>query len=383
MADRKRNGSQFSCVYADSTFGSIFGIYGSSCMQICGGPQYGNYDPSDCSGNGNLGTTRREIALGVSSICNCDFYAKWINNFHGIYIPIDLGMALGVLYIWNSWDNCDDYLPVCSSTSSSCSSEYPNISERTYLEKMLYSTFENDEPVPWAKILTSIHFWAIIVGHAGYSLFVMLFVTEMPPFLAKVTKYDLQSNGTASAIPKIISTVSGIFISIISDYIPRHGLLSVLNTRRFFHLTWTLLMTTAVICTTYIPEQLRIWAVVLYCIVTIADESISMTGVSVNIYDLSPKYAGIITGISHSISQGVSAFAPSLVDWVCTDLSDASQWRTVFIITSVIALSSAIFFAIFASSQRQNWGTESEEDARIEAVIKRKGSIFSIYSLAA
>ncbi|ENN73841.1 hypothetical protein YQE_09561, partial [Dendroctonus ponderosae] len=145
----------------------------------------------------------------------------------------------------------------------------------------------------------------------------------------------------------------------------------------------TLLMTTAVICTTYIPEQLRIWAVVLYCIVTIADESISMTGVSVNIYDLSPKYAGIITGISHSISQGVSAFAPSLVDWVCTDLSDASQWRTVFIITSVIALSSAIFFAIFASSQRQNWGTESEEDARIEAVIKRKGSIFSIYSLAA
>ncbi|KAH1028763.1 hypothetical protein HUJ05_002093 [Dendroctonus ponderosae] len=262
---------------------------------------------------------------------------------------------------------------------------HPNITsaERTYLEKTLSSTFENDEPVPWAKILTSIHFWAIIVGHAGYYLFVMLLVTEMPTFLAKVMKYDLQSNGTVSAIPKIISTVSGIFISIISDYIPRHGLLSVLNTRRFFHLTWTLLMTTAVICTTYIPEQLRIWAVVLYCIVTIADESISITGVSVNIYDLSPKYAGIITGISHSISQGVSAFAPSLVDWVCTDLSDASQWRTVFIITSVIALSSAIFFAIFASSQRQNWGTESEEDARIEAVIKRKGSIFSIYSLAA
>lgn len=160
-------------------------------------------------------------------------------------------------------------------------------------------------------------------------------------------------------------------------------------------------MTTFIIATTFIPEESRIWAVVLYCFSTVGYESIPVTGAPVNIYDLSPKYAGVITGISHSISQGISAFAPSLVDWVCTDLvgklifaasdsltyiswsqTDAAQWRTVFIIATIFALSTGIFFAIFGSGQKQNWGTESESDAQIEAVMKRKGSVFSISSIA-
>ncbi|XP_066146408.1 putative inorganic phosphate cotransporter [Euwallacea fornicatus] len=234
--------------------------------------------------------------------------------------------------------------------------------EQLYLETTLFNA-NIEHKTPWMKIFTSIHCWAIIIGVSGYSWFVTLLSTEFSVFLAKVFEFDLSTTGTIAAMPTLIGAAVGFPLSYLSDYLPKKGLISVVNSRRLFQLVGVTGVSIGMVSMTFVPIEHRRWTV---GIISIAEPFIMMTGIGgagVNILDISPKYAGIISGIESTFSNTVVIFAPLVVDWVCGEhMNDISRWRIVFLIASAFAIGSAIFFVLFATDQKQNWDDESDEE---------------------
>ncbi|XP_066252258.1 putative inorganic phosphate cotransporter [Euwallacea similis] len=288
------------------------------------------------------------IAMG-SSVANgqlAETYWGWPSIF---YIIGSIGIVIaGVIAIFGAQS----------------AQTHPRITleERQYLETTLFNT-NIEYKTPWMKIFKSVHCWAIIIGVSGYSWFVTLMSTEFSVFLAKVFNFDLSSTGTIAALPSLIGAAAGLPLSYFSDYLPRKGFISVINSRRSFHLLGVTGISIAMFCMTFVPIEHRNWTVGIICI---AEPFIMMAGVGgagVNTLDISPKYAGIISGIESTFSSTLAIFAPLVVDWVCGEyINDISRWRIVFVIAGAFAIGTAIFFALFATDQRQNWDDENEEE---------------------
>ncbi|CAG9771347.1 unnamed protein product [Ceutorhynchus assimilis] len=248
-----------------------------------------------------------------------------------------------------------------------------DLDEKKYLRDTLFATKDGNKGAPWKKIVSSVHVWAFTIGHTGFMFISVMLSTEISIFFNAVMKFDLKTNGTVSAIPPLIGISTGVAISILSDLITSKGFISVLNARRLFHLTGTTGVSLSLIAMTYISEDHKIWSVVLLSLGHAFFLSAAVAGAKINILDVSPKYAGIIMGFTQMFAQTISLFAPLLVQWICVDESDPSQWRKVFLILAALVGATAVFFALFATDQRQNWETESEIEAR-----KKRGSLTSM-----
>jgi len=62
-------------------------------------------------------------------------------------------------------------------------------------------------PIPWLSILTSIHFWAILVAHVGQNWGFYVLLTELPTYMKTVLHFDLKSFTVCSTVFGYVDSV--------------------------------------------------------------------------------------------------------------------------------------------------------------------------------
>ncbi|GFR16010.1 vesicular glutamate transporter 1 [Trichonephila clavata] len=84
---------------------------------------------------------------------------------------------------------------------------------------------------------------------------------------------------------------------------------------------------------------------------------------NVNHLDIAPRYASILMGISNGFGTLSGMICPIVVE-LLTEKETAESWQRVFIIASCIHFGGVIFYALFASGEKQAWAEPpSEEEA--------------------
>ncbi|CAG9767280.1 unnamed protein product [Ceutorhynchus assimilis] len=255
---------------------------------------------------------------------------------------------------------------------------HPTISaeERLYIEKSLgQDKGVENVPTPWTSILTSMPFYSVVLATVGITFGAAFLSSDMPTYLKNVVGYSTKTNGILSSVPTIAGIASNFIFALVSDFIVTRNYVSKLNSRKIFHVIGSYGPSTCMLILAYLPKS-DVNLTMTYLIINGALASSQHYGVVINNLDISPRFAGVIGGFSSTISSSMSLCAPLLVQFLVTDETNVTQWRTIFIIAAGWYFVGATFFVIFASADVQPWDSGKIKKNAVEKIKKESVTSF-------
>ncbi|CAG9865519.1 unnamed protein product [Phyllotreta striolata] len=226
--------------------------------------------------------------------------------------------------------------------------------ERTYILESLGHQEEKVHETPWKRILTSPPFWAITLAFIGANWGSSVLLTQTPTYLNKILEYDIKTNGLLSAAPYLAMGICSIAFSSICDWIINRSIVERGTARKIFNSIGTLLPALSLTIVGFIPKGHSTLSVALL-IFNGGLTAGGICGFQVNHVDLSPNHSGILMGITNSWTSIFSIISPLIVQFIVTDDTNQTQWRTIFLISAGIYAVTDLFFIVFASGEVQEW----------------------------
>uniref|UniRef100_A0AC34PW06 Major facilitator superfamily (MFS) profile domain-containing protein n=1 Tax=Panagrolaimus sp. JU765 TaxID=591449 RepID=A0AC34PW06_9BILA len=254
-----------------------------------------------------------------------------------------------------------------------------NEDEKKYITESLntHGKHEDDEqpPVPWKSILTSMPIWAIFVGHFAGDWGAYMMATSLPLFMNDILGLNMTSMGFLASVPYIFYFICINAGGIIADSLQHKKVLSTLNTRRVAMISALGLQALFLVLIGYCTcgqETL----VILFITLSIGLSGLQYAGFVVNYLDVAPTFAGPILGIGNTLSCVAGILAPKFMGWL-TPNGTKEEWQTVFYLTAGILIFGALFFSVFAKGELQPWAVTKRQPKDVSETLllseKQKG----------
>ncbi|PNF23027.1 putative inorganic phosphate cotransporter [Cryptotermes secundus] len=261
-----------------------------------------------------------------------------------------------IFYIFGALGICWVLLWVFLGADRPATHRFISKAEKAYIETNLGSTLSTNmkRQTPWIDIFTSLPMWAVVIAHCGQNWGFWTLLTEMPSYMNSILKFDLKSNGLLSALPYLVMWLMSFVFSWASDFLNTRRIISLGTSRKIFNSIGHWIPGLALIGLTLSSTDDTTAAVALLTL-AVGVNSAAYVGFQLNHIDLSPNYSGTMMGITNCLSNIMSIIAPLVVGFIVTDENDATQWKTVFYISSGIYFAGNLFFVLFGKAEIQPW----------------------------
>ncbi len=203
-----------------------------------------------------------------------------------------------------------------------------------------------DRAIPWRRLLATPAVWAIIVAHFANNWALYLTISWLPSYFKTTFGVSLANAGLLSAAPWLVSFVCANLAGAWADRMLRAG--------RGAGFVRKLMQTIALVgggafllLLTGAPSAGV--AVALLCFSTGA-YALSMSGFAPNCFDIAPKYADVIWGISNTVATLPGVVGVYITGWL---VDRTGTFVAPFLLTAGIALSGAVFYLVFGSGERK------------------------------
>lgn len=210
---------------------------------------------------------------------------------------------------------------------------------------------------PWSKFFTSLPFWAIIVAHMAENWGWYTLLTQLPTYLKKVLHFSLQEASFISSLPYLVMVIVVQIGGRTADYLRFKEILTTTAARRIFNTVGFISQAGFLIVVGYTTSKEFAIAGLTFAV---GLGGLTWSGFPVNHLDIAPRYAGILIGISNCLATLPGIFSPLLVG-VLTPNETQAEWRAVFFIAASVYAVGMVFFASFASGEKQPWADGEEE----------------------
>ncbi|KER29824.1 hypothetical protein T265_03619 [Opisthorchis viverrini] len=298
---------------------------------------------------------------------------------------------------------------------------HPTITEaeRVYIETSIGdnpNVLEHKIPIPWRQFFVSLPVWAIIVANFARSWSFYLLIMKTPKYFKEVFGYNMaeivqdlvlpiQVHGAcvAGMLGLIICTTaltvviyeswSHYLFLIDGLYFQNECFLGYLSVTGFLSALPHLVMAIIVPLGGQLADRLRkntlstttvrklfncggfgMEAVFLLgvgcsktttsalaCLVlAVGFSGFAISGYNVNHLDIAPRYASILMGLSNGVGT-ISGMICPLTAELLTQGGRKEGWTIVFVIASMVHFTGVIFYAIFASGEKQPWAEVPDE----------------------
>ncbi|KAF4101265.1 hypothetical protein G5714_017697 [Onychostoma macrolepis] len=245
---------------------------------------------------------------------------------------------------------------------------HPTISEeeRTYIEASigeganLMSGTEKFN-TPWREFFTSMPVYAIIVANFCRSWTFYLLLISQPAYFEEVFGFPISKVGILSAVPHMVMTIIVPIGGQLADFLRSRKILSTTTVRKImncggFGMEATLLLVVGFSHTRAVA--------ISFLILAVGFSGFAISGFNVNHLDIAPRYASILMGISNGVGT-LSGMVCPLIVGALTKHKTRLEWQHVFVIASMVHYTGVIFYAIFASGEKQDWADpESTSDEK-------------------
>ncbi|XP_054018461.1 sialin [Dryobates pubescens] len=224
--------------------------------------------------------------------------------------------------------------------------------EREYILSSLKDQLSTQKSVPWRPILQSLPLWAIVVAHFSYNWTFYTLLTLLPTYMKEILRFDAQENGFLSALPYFGCWLCIILSGQVADYLREKQNFSTVCVRKCFTLIGMIGPAAFLVAAGFTGCNYEL-AVVFVTISTTLG-GFCTSGYSINHLDIAPSYAGILLGITNSFATIPGMVGPVIAKNL-THNNTVAEWQTVFCIAASINAFGALFFALFASGEVQDW----------------------------
>jgi len=199
--------------------------------------------------------------------------------------------------------------------------------------------------IPWRQILRTPAVWAIVVNHfcGNWSLYVLL--AWLPSYFKSTFGVSLTNAGVLAAAPWLVSFAMGNVAGNIADRMINGGR-SVTFVRKLLQAT-SLLGTAAFLLLVQTASSPLV-GVLLMCGAT-GMWALCAGGFSPNGFDVAPRYADVIWGISNTFATLPGIVGVAVTGWL---VDRTGGYAAPFLVTAGVAVAGALVFLGFGSGRR-------------------------------
>jgi ACS family sodium-dependent inorganic phosphate cotransporter len=203
-----------------------------------------------------------------------------------------------------------------------------------------------ERAIPWRRLLGLPSVWAIIVSHfaSNWSLYISL--AWLPSYFKTTFGVSLANAGLMSAAPWLVSFVMANIAGAWADRMLRSGrdagyVRKLMQTIALVGGACFLLLLTRATTPTV--------AVVLLCCAT-GSFAFAMSGFAPNCFDIAPRYADVIWGLSNTVATLPGIVGVYVTGWL---VDRTGTFVAPFLLTAGISLFGAVFYLAYGSGKQQ------------------------------
>jgi len=241
--------------------------------------------------------------------------------------------------------------------------QHPRISfhERELLSANQVSTGKRskNEKIPFASILTSAPFWAIVVCSVCSGWGFWTFLHQLPTYLKNVLGFDIKKNAFLSALPYTVMWLFGLMYGYVADRL-RTTCVSTGTIRKISSFVCLFLPGCCIMIVTFVGCNPLV-TVILFTI-AIGFSGAKYSAYLTNHIDIAPNFAGTLLGLANAFATLPGWLAPLTAGALINGNQSLERWHMVFYIATAIYLFGFIFYAIFASGEVQPWNEIQPKD---------------------
>ncbi len=200
--------------------------------------------------------------------------------------------------------------------------------------------------IPWKSILSSAPVWAIVITNSCFNWSFYLLLAWLPSYLKHTFGVSLVNAGLLSAAPWLASFLVANLAGAWADRMLRAGR-SATFVRKLMQ---TLGLTLGGILLSLLPWAASITSAVILTTCAAGTFAFCFAGYAPNGFDLSPRYADIIWGLSNTVGTLPGIFGVYLTGWM---VDHTGTFAAPFYVTTGVSFLGALVFLAFASGKRQ------------------------------
>ncbi|KAB0359681.1 hypothetical protein FD755_011930 [Muntiacus reevesi] len=241
--------------------------------------------------------------------------------------------------------------------------KHPTITdeERRYIEESigesanLLGAMEKFK-TPWRKFFTSMPVYAIIVANFCRSWTFYLLLISQPAYFEEVFGFEISKVGMLSAVPHLVMTIIVPIGGQIADFLRSKQILSTTTVRKIMNCGGFGMEATLLLVVGYSHTR---GVAISFLVLAVGFSGFAISGFNVNHLDIAPRYASILMGISNGVGTLSGMVCPIIVG-AMTKNKSREEWQYVFLIAALVHYGGVIFYAIFASGEKQPWADPEE-----------------------
>jgi ACS family sodium-dependent inorganic phosphate cotransporter len=200
--------------------------------------------------------------------------------------------------------------------------------------------------IPWMRLLRLPACWAIIAAHFCHNWSLYLLLAWMPSYFKSTFGVSLVNAGFLSAAPWLV----GFLMSNVGGYTADHLLRNEYRAGFVRKLITSIGLGGVGVFLILLPSAPSVTsALTLMCCATGA-LSLCNAGFAPNCFDIAPRHAGVIWGISNSFATLPGIFGVFVTGWL---VDRTGGFAVPFFVTGAIALAGAVVFLLFGSGERK------------------------------
>lgn len=200
--------------------------------------------------------------------------------------------------------------------------------------------------IPWRRLLGTPAVWAIIVTHFCHNWSLYLLLAWMPSYFKTTFGVSLASAGLLSAAPWLVSFVMANVAGAWADRMLRAG-----RSAGFVRkLLQTIALVGGGVFLLQLPGAATPTAAVVLMSCAAGAFAFCMAGFAPNCFDIAPKYADVIWGISNTAATIPGIVGVFITGWL---VDRTGSYTAPFLVTAGISLFGAAFYLAFGSGKPQ------------------------------
>ncbi|KAH0616781.1 hypothetical protein JD844_028168 [Phrynosoma platyrhinos] len=159
------------------------------------------------------------------------------------------------------------------------------------------------------------------------------------------------SVGLLSAVPHMVMTIIVPIGGQLADFLRSRRILTTTAVRKIMNCGGFGMEATLLLVVGYSHTR---GVAISFLVLAVGFSGFAISGFNVNHLDIAPRYASILMGISNGVGT-LSGMVCPLIVGAMTKHKTREEWQNVFLIASLVHYSGVIFYAIFASGEKQEW----------------------------
>lgn len=203
---------------------------------------------------------------------------------------------------------------------------------------------ETKADVPWGQLLRLPAVWAIVVNHTTTTWLLYLMLTWLPSWFRDVQHLDIASSGLFSALPWLVSMLTGPLIGQLADRWRRRGASTTL-VRKTMQVTAMLGVAAGMLAASQVKDADL--ALVVLCL-TMGFYSFSSSGFACNHLDIAPRHADALYGFTNTFASIPGIVGVALTGWL---IDVTGSYNSAFLLAAGVALTGAVVWIIWARGE--------------------------------